>query len=284
VALAAPEDRARDRVELGWPPGVDVLLHRAPHLVGDLGEHRPERRLVDLRPVGARHRDRLVLAAQVALVVPHAAVRGVEPGRGEGDRCEDGELVPEERPLVVPGADGDPGALELGADRLRARQVHDEERRGLPDPVRRHALGLDADRGGDDVPVALAQARHVVDAVQERDHGRIAHALGRSELERSLELRRLGRHPEHVHVAFELGSGRHVHLEVPEHHALDGEPPAVALERRRPHEQNDVVPGPGERPADEAADPPRAENRVPHGRDPTGCSSGARSGRSRPTR
>ncbi len=105
----------------------------------------------------------------------------------------------------------------------------------------------------------------MVDAVQHRDHDRAADSLGRCELERRLELGRLRRHPEDVDIAVELRRGGDVHGEVAEDGALDHEPPAVALERRRPQEQDDVVPGPRQRGADETADPTGAEDRVAHG-------------------
>ena len=191
-------------------------------------------------------------------------------------------LVPEERDLVGVHARVESGRLELGSDVLGAREVDEEKGRELADVGRRGALGFDADRARDDVRVALAQEPDMVDAVEERDHDRLAHLLRRREGERSLQRRRLRRHPEDVDGAFEPRRRRHVDLEIAEHDALDEQPAAVARERFRPHDQDDVGARPRERAADQAADPADAEDRMSHARIVSAPPTRARAARRRP--
>ena len=142
------------------------------------------------------------------------------------------------------------------------------ERRLLAHETRLDTLGLDRDDPGDDVVIALAEERHVVDAVQERDHDGLAHTLGRRQFERRLELGRLRRHPEDVDLAVEHRRARDVDLEVAEHDALDAQPAGVAGERLGSEEQKHVGAAAGERAADEAADTARAEDSVAHAGQP----------------
>ena len=81
-----------------------------------------------------------------------------------------------------------------------------------------------AHRPGEHVRVPRPQQRDVVDAVQERHDDGLADALGRSEGERRVEVRRLRRHPEHVDLAVERACDRDLDLEVAEDDALDAQP------------------------------------------------------------
>ena len=61
----------------------------------------------------------------------------------------------------------------------------------------------------------------MVDAVQERnDHG-LAHLVGGRELERLLELCRLGRYPHHVNLSVKGRRHRDLHVEIAKDDALD---------------------------------------------------------------
>jgi hypothetical protein len=104
----------------------------------------------------------------------------------------------------------------------------------------------------------------VVHAVQQWNDDGVADTFGRRELERRLQLRRLGRHPEHVDLPVQLARRRHVHLERAEDRALDAQPGRVARERLRPEEQHDICTDAGKCAADETADPAGTENRVSH--------------------
>ena len=208
----------------------------------------------------------LFLAASKALVLADGAERPVERRRRQREGREHGELVPQQRDLIGAHARIEPGRLELGSDVFGAGEVDEEKRRELADVGRRGALGLDADRPRDDVRVALAQEGDMVDAVEERDHDGLTHPLRWREGECGLQRRRLRRDPEDVDGAIELRRGRHFDLEVAEHDALDEQPAAVARERLRPHDQDDVGARTRERAADQAADPADAEDRMSHAR------------------
>ena len=103
----------------------------------------------------------------------------------------------------------------------------------------------------------------MVEAVQKRDHGRLVHALGRRQLERRLELRRLCRHPEHIDLLLEP-RGANVDVEVAEHRTLDDQAAAVPLQRVGPHEQDDLGSCASKRSGEETADSACADERVAH--------------------
>src|SRR5439155_24136481 len=94
VPGSPPENRTADRIELRRAAGGDVLLHGALHRVEGRRREVPERVLVDLRALGARDGERLLLSAHVALIVANRAERPVEGGRREGHGCEERKLRP----------------------------------------------------------------------------------------------------------------------------------------------------------------------------------------------
>jgi hypothetical protein len=117
------------------------------------------------------------------------------------------------------------------------------------------------------VVVPRPQQRDVIDAVQERNHNRIADQRRRRQLESRLQLRCLRRHPQDVNFSVEQGRSRNVDLEITERSALDTEPARMSRKRLSPEQEHDVCLGASECTADETADAARAENRVSHAND-----------------
>jgi hypothetical protein len=85
--------------------------------------------------------------------------------------------------------------LQLAAQDLRPvsrrrtrGDLHVRKRRELPNSPRLELLGFDPDRPRQDPlgPVAFAQPRYVVDAVEQRHHDRTAQLLLRNRLKRRL--------------------------------------------------------------------------------------------------
>jgi hypothetical protein len=163
-----------------------------------------------------------------------------------------------------PDAAVDPRGLQLGRERLGTGKFDAEEGRALADPRRSEPLRLDADRSCNHVWVARPQQSQVIDPVQERDHDRAAHALGRRERQGRLELHCLCRHPERVDVAVETRRCGDFHLEIAQDGALDGKPAAVTRKGLRSHEQDDAGTDPCQRPAEKTTDAARAEDCVSH--------------------
>src|SRR5206468_4678214 len=186
-------------------------------------------------------------------------------GRGrECDRREEGELLPEQRQLVVADATVDARASQLVSNRLATGQLDAKKRRALPNVGWRQALRLDANRSSDDARIPSSEQRDVIDAVQQRHHARRANTCWWRERKRGLELRRLRRHPDNVDITVETRRCGNVDLEVAEDCALDGEPTLVMRERLRPHEQDDLRPGARECGGEQTADSAGAEDRMAH--------------------
>ena len=124
MSFASPEDRPGDRVELGWAAGVDVLLHRASHPVRSRSLQRfaaLARRRVRFLPLALPRAP--LLGRPVALVAADGAERAVERSSREREWCQERELVPEQRELVVADtAQSIPAAWRSAARRFARRQ------------------------------------------------------------------------------------------------------------------------------------------------------------------
>ena len=155
----------------------------------------------------------------------------------------------------APYARLDAGGVELVGEGLYAHELDAQEGRGLPD-LPADPFGFDPDRPRDDVRVTPAQDLQMVDSVQQGDDVRFGDAIAWGELERSFQLHRLDRDPDGVDLALELRCGRHRHVERAENGALNLKASGVALERRRPHQEDGLCPRSRERRRDQAPTPP----------------------------
>ena len=244
-------------------PRVEVLLHRRAHLAQGSRQQRLQRFPVEGRSLRRADCDRFAMAGKEALAPLrrrlHRAGRRSGGRRRQRERAEERELLPQHGRLVEPDLDLEPGRSQLVGDLVAARpgsEVDTGERRRLADEARLDPLRLDAEGAGKHALVALPEARHVVDAVQERhDDGR-PDALRRGERERRFEIGRLRRDPEHVDLTVELRGDLDVGLEVAEHGALHADPARVARERLRPEQEDDVVACPCQGAAQQAPIPP----------------------------
>src|SRR5262249_30731872 len=157
--------------------------------------------------------DNLCVAAHQACVPLRALANGTHRittrGRRQRERCDEGELLPEQGRLVALELDLEPCAAHVCRDVVTAptRPEDDTCAALVADGPSLDTLGLDAERAREHLLVAAAQRREVVDAVQEGYDDRRADALRRHELEGRLELRRFHRHPEGIDLAIERRRG-----------------------------------------------------------------------------
>jgi hypothetical protein len=115
------------------------------------------------------------------------------------------------------------------------------------------------------VKVACAQKRDVIDAVQERNDGRITNTVGWRKLESRLELRRLRRHPENIDLPVECRGGSNIHLKVAKDNTLDAQAGRESRERLPPEKKQNIRTRAGKRAAHETADATGSKNRVTTG-------------------
>ena len=130
VAEAAAHDRPTDGVQLERPAGVEVLLHRGAHLAAGETEKLALQLLrIEARTLCERDRDGLFVAAHEAqvpvLVGLDCAHRPAVRRRGQGERREERELLPEQRRLVGCEPDLEPGRAEFVRDLGVSRARHE---------------------------------------------------------------------------------------------------------------------------------------------------------------